>query len=128
MSVTDLTYGAHVLSHDCSEHLCYSWDPFSPPGTPIPVLFRLGVPFFIQIRSSLETSGYSSGPAGLEIGADVEIRLYESDEVTPVTISEIPEPRASSTIASGVISIMLLAVARGKVINGATRVPEKFKR
>jgi hypothetical protein len=77
----------------------------------MPVTFRLGVPFQIQILASVQfASGAGSGPSGQDYGAGAEVRLFEADGVTPVLIGEVPEPRMTLLTAAGLLAMLFRAI------------------
>ena len=85
-------------------------------GSTTPASIMLGTPFSLFADSSLAvmtdaTAGY---PNFGYLQADFEFRFFEADGVTPVQVSETPEPRTWSLICGSMLLLLPLRRASGR--------------
>ncbi len=86
-------------------------------GDPFPLIipFQLGSRFQLNYSGNLTADGDGNEGEGVyRLGLNYQFRLLESDRVTPVLVSETPEPATWGLLLGGLILSLGLRRARGK--------------
>lgn len=101
-SVGSLTGSCRITSVSCSANF-----PFG-----VRTSIELGGPFLLNMVANLHGGGGDADGSQLSGGWELDVRLFEADGVTPVTIQVVPEP---ITWVTGALGLTILLALRRRV-------------